>query len=168
FLQSLRSPAEIHQNVNIGLKTATLGGYPYQLSPFKMLEMYGSMMTQNRAYRLHLDEREKVYVPWFVDSTWGGNAAFNRFLAANIFKGMQDVITGGTGRSLQRLKGVNPSYFYYAKTGTINEEGSGASSSKRLIITIADKDLTQADNIGKAKVYTFYFMQDRIGSSISW
>lgn len=168
FLQSLRAPAEIHQNVNIGLKTATLGGYPYQLSPFKMLEMYGSMMTQNRAYRLHLDDREKRVVPWQVDSTWGSNARFNTFLANNIFKGMSQVISAGTGRSLNAIKAHGSGLFYYAKTGTINEEGSGASSSKRLIVAISDKDLTIPENIGKSKVFVFYFMQDRIGSSISW
>lgn len=161
FLQSLRSPHEIHQNVNIGLKTATLGGYPYQLSAFKMLEMYGSLLTQNRAYRLHLDSRKVKYEPWHVDETWGGNAVYNQFLSANIFKGMSDVISAGTARSLNR---PDANYYYYAKTGTINEQGSAVKSSKRLIVAISNKDLTVADNVGKTKVYLLYFMSDRTGS----
>ncbi len=40
FLQSQRAFGEANQNFNLGLKTTTLGGYLYQVSPFKMLEMY--------------------------------------------------------------------------------------------------------------------------------
>lgn len=165
FLQSLRAPKEIHQNVVIGLKTATLGGYPYQLSTFKMLEMYGSLITQNRSYRLHLDERKLPYTPWYIDSTWSGQQQYKQFLASYIIRGMANVVTSGTARNLAR---PDAGYFYYAKTGTINEQGSGAKSSKRLVVAISDKDLTHPENIGNAKVYLFYFMADRTGSSIDW
>lgn len=163
FLQSLRADPEIHQNVIIGLKTATLGGYPYQLSPFKMLEMFGSMITQNRAYRLHLHEADTRVAPWYTDSTWNGN--YRHFFAAQIMQGMANVVSSGTARNLARPKGE---YFYYAKTGTINEQGSGAKSSKRLIVAISDKDLTKPEHIGNAKVYLLYFMEDRAGASINW
>lgn len=165
FLQSLRAPKEIHQNVMIGLKTTTLGGFPYQLSSFKMLEMYGSMATQNRAYRLHLDDRKLQNIPWFVDSTWQGNSSYNQFFASNIMQGMANATTAGTARSLAKPNG---SFYYYAKTGTINEQGSGVKSSKRLVVIVSDKDLTQVANIGNAKVYLFYFAEDRAGSGINW
>lgn len=163
FLQSLRAAPEIHQNVIIGLKTATLGGYPYQLSPFKMLEMFGSMITQNRAYRLHLHEAPTRVEPWYTDSSWNGG--YRQFFAAQIMQGMANVVTAGTARNMARPKGE---YFYYAKTGTINEQGSGAKSSKRLIIAISDKDLSKPEHIGNAKVYFMYFLEDRAGGSINW
>lgn len=165
FLQSLRAAPEIHQNFIIGLKTATLGGYPYKISPLKMLEMYASMITQNRAYRLHLHESATRYEPWYVDNTWNSTEVYRRFFASNIVQGMANAVTAGTARNLAK---PNSKYYYYAKTGTINEQGSGAKSSKRLIVIISDKDLTNPDNIGNAKVYLMYFMEDRAGSSINW
>jgi cell division protein FtsI/penicillin-binding protein 2 len=162
FLQSERGYDDPQQNVNIGLKTATLGGYPYRIAPFKMLEMYMSLFTQNRNYSLHLMPAPFEYVSWKVDSSWRNNAAFNEFLAANIFKGMYQVIHGGSGtaRALATLKSNHPNLFFYAKTGTINEQGSGAKNSRRLIVSIADKDLQQPENIGKARVYALYFVID--------
>ena len=43
-----------NQNFNLGFKTPTLGGYPYQISPYKMLEMYNSLSLQNRDYKLKI------------------------------------------------------------------------------------------------------------------
>lgn len=164
FLQSERGFDEPQQNFNIGLKTSTLGGYPYRISPFKMLEMYMSMFTQNRNFNLHVVRKDMKIVPWQVDSTWNGNSAFNTFMAANIFKGMNDVIYGGSGtaHAIGGLKSAYPGYFFYAKTGTINEQGSGAKNSRRLVVTISNKDLQQAANIGngQAKIYSFYFVID--------
>ncbi len=164
FLQSQRAFAEANQNFNLGLKTTTLGGYPYQISPFKMLEMYTSLLTQNRNVSLQIVPKHKSRVDWQVDSTWNGNGNFNQLLAAYIFKGMNDVIYGGSGtaHALGGLRGAHPGFYFYAKTGTINEEGSGASNSRRLLVAITDKDLQQAANIGKSdtRVYTLYFAVD--------
>lgn len=163
FFQSLRAPNEIHQNVNIGLKTATLGGYPYQLSSFKMLEMYASLFTQNRNFRLQLKRNiNQPKEPWHIDNTWN-RAQFNTFLSQNIFAGMNRVIFGGSGtlKRMQHLKSQHPQYYFYAKTGTINEQGSGELSSRRLIIAISDKDLQSEVNLGQGKVYLVYFTVDR-------
>lgn len=164
FLQSQRAFTEPYQNFNLGLKTTTLGGYPYQVSPFKMLEMYTSLLTQDRNFGLHLISRPGQRVPWQVDSSWSSNAAFNQFLAAYIFKGMHDVIYGGSGtaRALGGLQAAHPGFYFYAKTGTINEEGSGAANSRRLIVAIANKDLQQAVSIGRqdTRIYTLYFAVD--------
>lgn len=164
FFQKLRAPLEIHQNINIGLKTATLGGYPYQLSTFKMLEMYSSLFTQNRNFRLHLTNNK--YLPnekWHIDETWGSQIQFNTFLSQNIFTGMHQVIYGGAGtlKRMSSLKSQYPQYYFYAKTGTINEQGSGELSSRRLLLAISNKDLTKSENIGNSKVYLIYFMIDR-------
>ena len=162
FLQSQRAFPEANQNFNLGLKTTTLGGYPYQISPFKMLEMYTSLFTQNRNLSLQLLPKKKSPVNWQVDSTWKDNASFNQFLSAYIFKGMNDVIYGGSGtaHALGGLRGAHPGFYFYAKTGTINEEGSGAGNSRRLLVAIANKDLQQPANIGNTRIYTLYFAVD--------
>ncbi len=158
FLQSLRAYNEIHQNFNLGFKTTTLGGYPYQLSPFKMLEMYNSLCLQNRSYGLKMLPIDNTKRPWDIDSSWGtGTQSFYKFLSSQVFQGMKNVVSGsyGTARILQGIGGGK--YFVYAKTGTINEQGARTKNSRRLIVILADKDISQAENIGKAKTYSFYF-----------
>lgn len=164
FLQAQRAFTEPYQNFNLGLKTVTLGGYPYQVAPFKMLEMYTSLFTQNRRFALQIIPKHEPGEAWQIDESWKGTAAFNQFLAAYIFKGMNDVIYGGsgTGHALGGQRAAHPGFYFYAKTGTINEEGSGAGNSRRLIVAISNKDMQQAANIGKpdTKVYTLYFTVD--------
>jgi hypothetical protein len=163
LLQSQRAFQDPQQNFNMGLKTATLGGYPYQVSPYKMLEMYTSLFTQNRMLGLHVMRAVSPFVPWHTDATWPAGA-YQQFLAANIFRGMHDVIYGawGTATALRTVAGQNPGYYFYAKTGTINEQGSGARNSRRLVVAITNRDMQQVANIGNpsTKVYTFFFAVD--------
>lgn len=165
FLQSERDFPAIQENFNSGLKTPSLGGYPYQVTPFKMLEMYMSMMNVNNNFHLQVNYQAKPYSEWKIDPSWNGTSAFKQFLAQNIFKGMSDVIFGGNGtaRRLASLKGKYPNYYFYAKTGTINEQSSDKKSSRRLLVAISNKDLTQAQNIGTAQTYGFYFSVDNAG-----
>ena len=157
---SSKKKNEINENFNLGLKTATLGGYPYQLSAYKMLEMYNGLMTQNKNYELHILPKKNKYTAWMLDSTWT-RAQYNEFLANNIFKGMADVITAGTATQLAPLKAQHTGYYFYAKTGTINEGGSQTSNSRRLIVSITNKDLTKPENIGQGtKVFSYYFVTD--------
>lgn len=164
LLQSQRGFKEPYQNFNIGLKTTTLGGYPYQVSPYKMLEMYLSLFSQNRNFGLNIIENPQRNVAWKLDTTWNGAANFNRFLATNIFKGMNDVIYGawGTAHAISGLAAAHPGFYVYAKTGTINEQGSGMRNSRRLIVTITNKDMQQPENIGNkgTKLYALYFAID--------
>jgi hypothetical protein len=162
FLQHQRSFKEPYQNFNIGLKTTTLGGYPYQVSPFKMLEMYLSLFSQNRNFGLSVLPGRQNKVVWKADTTWKGN--FNTFLANHIFKGMNAVINGGwgTAHGIGSVANSHPGYYFYAKTGTINEQGSGLRNSRRLAVIISNKDMQQAVNIGNkdTKLYSFYFAID--------
>lgn len=164
LLQTQRSFKEAYQNFNLGLKTTTLGGYPYQVSAYKMLEMYLSLFTQNRNFSLNMLSKTDRPLPWQVDSTWGSNIAYNRFLAGSVFKGMNDVIYGGfgTAHGIGSLSGLHPGFYFYAKTGTINEQGSGVRNSRRLVVTITNKDMQQPENIGSkdTKLYTLYFAID--------
>lgn len=158
FLQSERAHTERHQNFNLGVMTASLGGYPFRITPYKMAEMYLSLFTQNNNLQLSIVPQQLSKSDWNIDVSWQNN--FQKFLASNIFEGMKQVITNGTARRLQSITSKYNNYFFYAKTGTINEQASGNKSSRRLILTITDKDLTQAENIGKTKVYVLYFVSD--------
>jgi hypothetical protein len=164
MLQSQRDFKEPYQNFNLGLKTTTLGGYPYQVSPYKMLEMYLSMFNQNRNFNLQLIPKNQQRINWQVDSSWAGINPFNQFLASYVFKGMNDVIYGGSGtaHAIGGLAGSHPGYFFYAKTGTINEQGSGAKNSRRLVVLITDKNMQVAENIGnpETRIYSLYFAVD--------
>jgi hypothetical protein len=77
---------------------------------------------------------------------------------------MNDVIYGGSGtaHSIGGLKGSHPGFYFYAKTGTINEQGSGDKNSRRLVVTITNKDMQQVEHIGRpdTKIYTLYFVVD--------
>ncbi len=158
FLQAERAHTERHQNFNLGVMTASLGGYPFRITPYKMTEMYLSMFSQNNNLQLSIVPQQLPPSQWWIDQSWHNN--YQQFLAANIFEGMKQVITKGTAKRLQSITAQHNKYFFYSKTGTINEQASGRKSSRRLIITIADKDLTQAANIGNAKVYALYFVTD--------
>jgi hypothetical protein len=165
FLQSERASNEIHQNFNLGLKTVTLGGYPYRITPYMMLQMYMSLFSQNKNFRLGLTQKQDSLAWWTADSTWDNVGYYQLFLSQNIFKGMHDVIFGGSGtaRRLQVLKSKYPNYYFYAKTGTINEQTSKGKSSRRLIVIATNKDLQVPANIGNTKQYGWYFATDNTG-----
>ncbi|HTO14512.1 MAG TPA: hypothetical protein VLZ83_02025 [Edaphocola sp.] len=165
FLQSERAFEEKYQNFNLGLKTTTLGGYPYRLTPFKMLEMYMSMFTQNKNFHLGVTKKIDSFHRWNIDSTWKEPGIYNLFLAHNIIEGMQNVIFGanGTARRLQNLRNQYPGYYFYAKTGTINEQTSKGRSSRRLIVMVSNKDLTIANYDKNAKIYGWFFAVDNTG-----
>jgi hypothetical protein len=150
---------EIQENFLFGLQTPTLGGTPYTISAHKMMDMYAALFTQNRNYRSHVIPNKFSYKEWFIDSSWQ-QEEYKKFLAENIFAGMQRVVASGTAQGLRGA--VADGYYIYAKTGTIND--GDAKSSRRLVVGIANKDLTQASNIGKGtKVFTMYFMTDGTG-----
>ena len=164
FLQQNRDYAGIQENFNVGLKTAALGGYPYLLTPYKMLEMYLGLLSYNRDFHLRVNGNAGPAMPWQKDASWAGGA-FENFLARQIFTGMARVISGGygTAKRLNALKSQRPDLYFYAKTGTINEEASGVKSSRRLIVMASDKDLSQPENIGKARTFGWFFAVDNTG-----
>ncbi len=158
FLQSERAYDEIQQNVNLGLQTPALGGYPFKITPYKMTEMYLALFTQNKNLQLSIVPQKTEKQAWQIDETWNGG--FNNFLGQNLYQGMKDVIYKGTAKALINVANQFNQYHFYAKTGTINEQQSGKKSSRRLIVIITDKDMTQAANIGNTKVYALYFTTD--------
>lgn len=76
-----RSMKDVQQNFSVGLKNTTLGGYPYQITPFKMAEIYGSLVSNNAYYRIGIAERNKTSLT--NDSTWK-SGEYRRFLSSTV------------------------------------------------------------------------------------
>lgn len=165
FLQSDRAHTEIHQNANLGVFTPSLGGYPFRVTPYKMAEMYLSLFTQNNNLQLSIVPNKLPKRSWNIDESW--NDKYNNFLASQVFTGLRNVITMGTAKRLNDLAQKHSQYFFYAKTGTINEQGGQDLNSRRLIVMISNKDLTIPSNIGQASVYSIYFAFDNT-QQIDW
>ncbi len=165
FLQQDRSYADPSTNFAMGLRNPSLGGAPWYITPLKMLEIYGSLFSQNSQYRLHITPQNIDHHTWNTDASWSGSE-FYKFLTQHIFLSMKKVLTQGTARGLSTVLGASDAmykgYHLYAKTGTI---GTGKRNSKRFILVIADTDMTDVTNIGKARFYTLYFTLNEINNN---
>ncbi len=171
FIQQLRAFADPMRNFTDGLRNPTLGGRPYNMTPMKMAEMYARLATQNTALKLHIAPRPITAPrPWLLDSTWTANA-YQQFLQSYIYKGMEQVLSSGTGRQmlggLSRIPYRGGTLYCYAKTGTIGSEGKLNANSRRLALILSNKDLITAP-AGTAKIYTIYFTADQIGGDHNW
>lgn len=171
FIQQLRAFADPMRNFTDGLRNPTLGGRPYNMTPLKMAEMYARLAMQNTALQLHIAPRPLTpRRPWLLDSTWT-SSAYQQFLQGSVYKGMEQVLTAGTGRQLlgglSRMPYNGGTLYCYAKTGTIGSEGRLNANSRRLALIIANKDLSTTP-AGSAKIYSVYFTADQIGGDHNW
>ncbi len=168
FIQKDRAFQEKYSNFIMGIKNPSLGGAPWYITPLKMLEIYGSLYSQNNAYRAHITPQKEKYQKWNVHTSWNPSA-YTEFLASWIYGSMRDVINIGTARGLKAVCGIPSNvyqgYHLYAKTGTI---GSGETNSKRFILIISNKDLTDPANVSKAKFFAIYFVGNEIGNNNPW
>ena len=166
FIQKQRSFADPAANFNLGLKTPTSGGTPIEITPIKMVELYGRLFTQTN-YNPKVTRIETVG-KFSIDAD---SIGYINFLKANVFEGMKQLFTIGTLTAFKaELKipaNVYKNYFLYAKTGTI-KEASGKQNSKKLALVISKYDMVtygpnnkifviyiNAENIGEAN-YTIY------------
>ncbi len=167
FLQAERKHKNKLTNFSDGLKNPTLGGKPYNITPLKMAEMYGRLFSQNQNYDLRIHSTEKSYKPWPVDETWQAGE-YEQFLKSNVFEGMKAVLgPEGTARGLFGGTHNYGGYYFYAKTGTINESLRNSNNSKRLVLVISKNDIQQTlakDN----KFYVLFFTANQMGKDQDW
>ena len=138
------------------------GSSQVMMSPVKMLEAYGRMITQSRNY--HLTFNPYATQPSFVAFDIDKNIPYNSYLSVmrdDVFAGMQEALFSGTAARLgSMLKDASP-YYYYAKTGTTGDD-EVTTKSKLLTIIISDRDLTDANfNFRNNKFYTIYFTSQK-------
>lgn len=139
---------------NMVRKTATGQKFVWHVTPAKMAQMFGSLASMNRLYRLTLDpERTPEYERF---STWDNESRYVSQIQTRILHGMSDIFNYGTLRSMKLPSG----YHYYAKTGTINGQkrvGKKLVKTKSLLlgIVISDRDLRQYD-AEDARMFVMY------------
>lgn len=150
---------------NRSIKQSTLGGFPVVITPIKMAEMGGRLLSMNKAFKLTLDDTKESldFTPFDVDtSSWGTTEAYyNDFYNPQLIKSLEEVINSGTLQSLKGLLKEKTRYHYYAKTGTINFETrrNNRESNKLLLFMISKNDLTEVpyEQLKENKIYVFYF-----------
>ncbi|MBL7740770.1 MAG: hypothetical protein JNK14_16240 [Chitinophagaceae bacterium] len=134
------------------------GSSQVMISPAKMTEAFGKMISLNRNYSLTLDPYADadVYAPFAIDNT----IVYNNYLSLmreSVFKGLKEVLYTGTAARLGSLLPKDSKYHYYAKTGTTGDNET-KTKSKLLVIAISKKDITDPEfNFRNNKFYTIYF-----------
>lgn len=152
-------------------------------NPRKMAEMYGRLISMNKAYTLHLDnDYETSYEFFDIDESWGNATAdsskYKEYMKARkeLIYGMSNVYSIGTGKSVfSRIntslnlkidkKGedkVSGAFYIYGKTGTIDGpwgSANGASKEDHLLATIiTDKKVSECsiEELKEMKFFVIY------------
>ncbi|WP_394746730.1 SLC5/6 family protein [Spongiimicrobium salis] len=156
---------EQRSSFNRSIKQSTLGGFPVVVTPIKMAEMGGRLLSMNKAFSLSLDDSGKPlnFIPFEVDkASWGdAKTYYENFYYPELIQSLEDVIKEGTLQSLSGLLKEDTKYHYYAKTGTINFETrrNNRASNKLLLFVISQNDLAEInyEQLPYNKLYVFYF-----------
>ncbi|MGZ8523974.1 MAG: hypothetical protein ACXWV1_06070 [Chitinophagaceae bacterium] len=134
------------------------GSSQVMVSPVKMVEAFGRMISQSRNYNLTLNPYAPVstFLSFHVDS----GIPYNSYLSImreNVFTGMREALFNGTAARLGSMLKDGAPYYYYAKTGTTGDDEI-KTKSKLFSVIISSKDVTDPDfNFRNNKFYTIYF-----------
>ncbi len=134
------------------------GSSQVMVPPVKMVDAFGKMISQNRNYSLTLNPtaQEPEFNAFEVDNSVTYRN-YQSLIREKVFKGLQQVLFGGTASRLGALLRDGSPYYYYAKTGTTGDDKVKAKS-KLFAIIISKKDVTHPDfNFRNNKFYTIYF-----------
>ncbi len=164
--------------VREGIKMTALGkNSVWLVSPLKMAEMYGKLVSFNSNYRLTIDPTlEKL--PYQSFSTDGDANAYLKMRNKQFIRGLNEVFTSSTGTASAVysnienkdaiFEGNNKKYYIYGKTGTIDGKIATYSSEgirnthgvedHLLAVIITNKDLTTMDTVDKYKDLKFYII----------
>ncbi len=156
------------QGAKDAITNTTLGASPFAITPVKMAEMFGRLVTHNRAFRLTLNPNtvQCGYEPFELDPMYENSGTlYQDILSNHLFNGMsQVVITGGTANNLNDISSylLNQGYYLYGKTGTISHQGGKQSQLLGLIISKEKlhniKNLDELRNHMKEnRFYVIYF-----------
>lgn len=145
-----------------GVKMTAIGKHSVWLvSPLKMAEMYGRMISFNRNYRLTIDAGSPA--PPFAPLSIDGNA--NNYLAmrnAQFIRGLSEVFTGGgtAANVYNQIRNNLGHYHIYGKTGTIDGKENGRDIEDHLLaVVITDRDIRQLrtpDEFANLRFYVIY------------
>ncbi len=144
------------KNTAIGQKTVWL------VSPLKMAEMYGKMVSFNKNYRLSIDPKADT-LPYVTLSTDKNGNDYLEMRNKQFIPGLNDVFKadGGTAHSVySNIANKLGNYYIYGKTGTIDGKINGRSNEEDhlLAVIITNKDLTQLKNVKDYQDLRFYII----------
>ena len=128
------------------------------VSPSKMVEAFGKMISQSRNYSLTLNPyaSASAFLSFDVDNSIPYNSYLS-IMRENVFVGMREALFSGTAARLGTMLKNGSPYYYYAKTGTTGDDEI-KTKSKLLAVIISSKDVTHPDfNFRNNKFYTIYF-----------
>ncbi len=158
-----------------GIVMSTLGGSPIEVSPLKMAEMYGKLVSLNNQFEAHLNpEVPKKQKRNFSTEDWRNFNDIHTFYKNNLFKPLNGVISQfGTAAAGLNTFVQGRKYHYYAKTGTIanKEDQRGGINDKLLALIISKNDLTSLKDeaaIADNSFYVIYFYDHLAGKHVDW
>ncbi len=128
------------------------------VSPAKMVEAFGRLISQSRNYNLTFDPyaQPAPFIALDIDK----NIPYNSYLDVmreKVFYGMREALYAGTAARLGAMLKKETTYYYYAKTGTTGDDDV-KTKSKLLAFIISEKDLADPGfNFRNNKFYTIYF-----------
>lgn len=153
------------------------------INPRKMAEMYGRLISMNKAYTLHLDNDYKASYEFFdLDESWGNASAdsskYKEYMKARkeLIYGMSNVFEIGTGNQIYSKikniidlridrkgeKNVQGAFYIYGKTGTIDGlwgSANGVSKQDHLLATIiTDRKVSECslEELKEMKFFVIY------------
>lgn len=162
-------------NENIVRSVAIGNNTAWQVSPLKMAEMYGRMITMNRNYNLTLEPgAENKYQKFIVDDSWDNLDKYQK-TRRGLLEGLSQNFQSNSNIAYQGqavnarpdsvsidIPGENVArkYYIYGKTGTIDGLYAGYSMEDHLlaaIITDTKLSTCSADELEHVRFYVVYF-----------
>ena len=166
----------VRQRNEYGVRNVAIGSNSvWFVSPVKMAEMYGRLVTLNQAYELTLDpSHSSRYEPFSVDSSWedysesrlpfvyGLSEVFDSQLSGTawrVYDGRHGDHRFGDFVSLDKAGGrQDGQYYVYGKTGTINAKWNRASTEDHLLaVVITNRRISTVNDLSGVKFYVVYF-----------
>lgn len=145
-----------------GVKMTAIGhNGVWLVSPLKMAEMFGKIVSFNRNYSLTING-ESTKLPFAALRVDGDDRDYLAMRNAQFITGLSEVFTGGgtANRVYQQIRANLGNYHIYGKTGTINGEVDGREQDDHLLaVVITDRDIQQLqspDDFAQLRFYVIY------------
>ena len=166
---------KLEPKIRNGFNQLFLGAYPLEVSPLQMAEITMRLATLNKSDNITTLDDSKATAPeyeFFETNEWSSDEEFFGFYKNHVLKQLRNSIQG----TVKDLSGfskelASQGYYFYAKTGTLNDDREDAHKDdrmKHLLVIIADRPLEEIANINelhKAKTYSIYLSFIGIGKN---
>jgi hypothetical protein len=133
------------------------GSSPFQITAYKMAEMFGNLASLNNNYTLQIESKAPTPLKqWDLTGSGWSLEQYKTFHSKNLMEGMRLVLIDGTLKSLG-LEYSN--YFLYAKTGTTGTDNK--IDYKRLAMIISKYPLHEGTLPENNRFYTVFFVFEK-------